>query len=265
MSLTLSTVDLASLADAREARFARLGEGPELFLELRLRSAVAHRIGWHGAPAGYCLRGADGLLAELELDPRVGLERSAIFGSLVDRLALQGAWCLSFDPVLRSLGAERGWSATVDGTLFRALADERGPGPTEAAGRRLRPAVAADVDVVVAHRAGVFDDEDQCREWIRRDRVSVLEREGEFLGVGLLTRVWPTRPEQDVGVMVHPDHRRRGHASFVLRSLKRRCLDLGMRPTAGCDARNVASARALRRAGFVATHSLGRLGPRGGG
>jgi GNAT superfamily N-acetyltransferase len=255
MSLTLTTVALASLARERDQHFARLGEGPELHLELMLRTADAHRIEWKGRPAGYCLRGADGLLVELELDREAWPEKSELFGTLCDRLDLKGARCFSFDSLLLGLGVEHGWSATVEGLLFRDLADDRGPDPTPYAGLRLRPATLADVDAIVPHRAGVFDDVDQCREWIRGDHVSVLERDGEFLGIGLLTRVWRTRREHDVGVMVHPDHRGRGLASFILRTLKRQCLDLGMRPTAGCAAGNLASARALLRGGFLSRHS----------
>ncbi len=257
MALLLSTVAVDALATERDDHYARLGEAPELVLELMLSTAVAYRIAWNGRHLGYAIHAADGLLLELELLEGPGsLE---VFGSLADRLRLGGAWCFSFDARLLALGARRGWSSTVDGTLFRDLADSRGPEPHEHVGRRLRPATLADVPAIAPFRAGVFDDEEQCREWIRRERVSVLERSGDFLGIGLLTRVWPTRTEHDVGVMVHPDHRGVGHASFILRALKRHCLDRGWRPTAGCATENVASSRALQRAGFVSRHSLLRL------
>lgn len=259
MTLAVSATVVPSLAAEREDHFARLGEAPELHLELMLSTAIAYRITWDGQVVGYALQGADGLLVELEL--HAGPETSEVFAALADRLGLSGAWCLSFDAQLLALVAERGWSATVDGTLFRDLADHRGPAPGEHAGRRLRPATLADVSTIAPFRAGVFDDDEQCREWILRDRVSVLERGGAFLGIGLLTRVWPTRLEHDVGVLVHPDHRGLGHASFILRALKRRCLDRGGRPTAGCGVENVASSRALQRAGFVSRHTLIRFGP----
>jgi hypothetical protein len=35
------------------------------------------------------------------------------------------------------------------------------------------------------------------------------ERSGALLDMGLLTRVWPNRREHDVGVMIHPNYRRR--------------------------------------------------------
>ncbi len=256
MSLTLSTVTSASLASEREAHFVRLGEGPELYLELLLRTASSYRIGWNGQPAGYCIKSADGLLAELELQPHAWLANSALFTTLIDRLELRGARCFSFDSLLLGLCVARGWTATVEGPLFRNLLDERGPDEDNHGGLQLCQATPGDFDLVVPHREGVFDTDDECREWIVRGHVSVLRREGAFLGIGLLTRVWSTRCEHDVGVMVHPDCRGHGYASFILRSLKRCCLDQGMRPTAGCAAENVASSRSLHRAGFVSQHSL---------
>lgn len=254
MDLTPTPVPVASLDRAREAHFARLGEGPELYLELLLRKANAYRLDWGGQPAGYCVRTEDGLLAELELERPAWAAQSEIFAEVADRLDLRGARCFSFDSLLLGLCVERGWVATVDGRLFRDLLDERGPAGHE--NLTLRPAMPADVDCILPHREGVFESEDECREWVARGHVSVLERDTTFLGIGLVTRVWPERPEHDVGVMIHPSHRGLGYASFILRALKRRCLDCDVRPIAGCAAKNAESMRALRRAGFASQHSL---------
>lgn len=257
MSLLITPVPLATLGREREAHFARLGEAPELFVELLLRHAEAYRLAWRGRGAGYCLMGADGVLVELELDPLVCPVEADAFAGLVERLALRSALCFSFDSSLLARCGERGWRAEPEGVLFRDLVDD--PGPAAGDGLVLRPATAGDVESILPHREGVFESDEECRQWVAQGSVSVLEREGVFLGVGVLTRVWPTRPEHDVGVMIHPDHRGHGHATRVLRMLKRRCLDAGLRPTAGCAVDNVPSLRALRRAGFESRHSLMRL------
>ncbi len=256
MTLILSTLTLDSLTTAREAHFARLGESPELYLELLLRTASIYRLDWEGRAAGYFIQSADGLVAEIELQRHAWPAKSDLFAALIDQLDLQGARCFSFDSMLLGLCVERGWTATIEGPLFRDLVDEQGPDETEYNGHRLRRAMPDDFGIIVPHREGVFENDDECRDWIAQGHVSVLECGDAFLGIGLLTQVWSTRPEHDIGVMVHPDQRGRGHAAFILRVLKRRCLDLGMRPTAGCAAGNVASARALHRAGFVSQHSL---------
>lgn len=261
MTLTVASVPVSFLTPLREAHFARLGEGPELYLELMLRTADAYSLSWKGQPAGYCLRTRDGLLAELELSRSVWSVKSELFSQLVDTLPLSGARVFSFDSLLLGLCFERGWTAVIEGPLFRDLLDRAGPPRNEHL--RLRLATPDDIAAILPHREGVFDTEEECREWVARGCVSVLEGDGRFLGIGLLSRVWPSRPEHDVGVMVHPDHRGRGYASYILRALKRRCLDEGMRPTAGCAAENTASARALSRAGFASQHVLMKIRPPG--
>lgn len=261
MALTITPVPLAALTPEREAHFARLAEGPDLYLELLLHRGTAYRIGWDNRPAGYCLLSEDARIAELDLPRDAWSAKAELFAALVERLEVRGARCFSFDPLLLGLCIERGWTASVEGALFRDLLDE--VPPVQRDDLRLRPATTADLEQILPHREGVFESEDECRAWIAGGRVSVLERDGAFLGTGLLTRIWASRPEHDLGVMVHPDHRGRGYASHVLRALKRRCLDLGLRPIAGCHAENLASARALHRAGFASQHALFKLCPAG--
>jgi RimJ/RimL family protein N-acetyltransferase len=256
MSLSLSTVSIDSLVAEREAHYARLGYGPELYLELLLRASPAYRLDWNGIPSGYCLMSKDGRLAEFELQQHAWHVKSELFCALTNQLELSGARCFSFNSLLLGLCVEQEWTATVEGTLFRDLSDKLPPDQAVYNEIQLRPATPTDAELIIPHREGVFDSDDECREWISRGHVSVLARSGVFLGMGLLTRVWPNRREHDVGVMIHPDYRHRGYASCVLRTLKERCIAQGMVPTAGCAAENVGSARALHRAGFVSQHSL---------
>lgn len=259
MALTVAPVPLAALTPEREAHFARLAEGPDLYLELLLQRGTAYRIGWGARPAGHCLLSEDGQIAELDLPREAWQAKNELFAALVERLEVRGARCFSFDPLLLGLCIERGWTASVEGALFRDLLDEHPP--VQRDDLRLRPATTVDLELILPHREGVFDSEDECRAWVAGGRVSVLERDGAFLGIGLLTRIWASRPEHDVGVMVHPDHRGRGYASYIARALKRRCLDLGLRPVAGCHAENLASVRALHRAGFASQHALLQFRP----
>ena len=123
-------------------------------------------------------------------------------------------------------------------------------------GLAFRPARPTDVAEILPHRHGVFDDDGQVATWIDRGWVVVLEGPAGWLGVGLESPVWPHGPERDVGVLVHPDHRRQGHGERILRYVKRRCLDRGLIPTGGCAVENLASRRALGRAGFACQHRL---------
>jgi len=193
-------------------------------------------------------------MVELDLLPTVWAEKTALFEELWGALSLSKAYCFSFDSLLLGLCVERKLTASVDGLLFRRLLDEQGPAPRPKL--TLRPGRASDAALILPHREGVFETEAEVHQYLQQERITVLERSGTFLGVGLVTPVWPARRERDLGVLVHPDHRGQGYATFLLRTLKRRCLDQGLRPTAGCAASNVSSWRAIISAGFASEHSL---------
>lgn len=158
MSLHLSVVPLTELESERQSHFLRLGEGPELYVELLLRTGTAHRLHWNEQPAGYCLSSSDGLVAELELARSCWSDRGALFMSLVQQLGLRGARCFSFDSLLLTLCVEQNWSVHIEGPLFRDLLDESGPVPREGIeGLELRPATPEDIPTILEHREGVFE------------------------------------------------------------------------------------------------------------
>jgi len=257
MTLRLTTIPVADLAPERSAHFERLREAPDLFLELMLPSSQAYRLEWSRRPVGYCIVARDGTLIELELARSSWPEQDRIFGALRGALALGAVFCLSFDGLLLGRCISEGLRPEVEGLLFRDLADEHGPAPLP--GAALRPATRGDLAAIEPHRDGVFGPDEDLGVAIDQGTVAVLEVEGAFAGIGLRTPLGPGRSECDVGAMIHPSFRGRRLAAYVLRRLKRSCLDMGLRPTAGCAVDNTASRKALARAGFVSQHCLLRF------
>jgi GNAT superfamily N-acetyltransferase len=255
--LTLHPVPLAALAGARQAHFARLGSAPELYLELMLPGGAAFRLEWQGQDAGYGLLGEDRCLLELELAPAEWTSGPELLAAVVRQLRVPQVRCFSFDSLLLGLCLELGFMPAVEGCLCRELLEAEGP--VLPPGLVFRAARPEDGPALLPHRHGVFDDDGQVATWIDRGWVVVLEGPAGWIGVGLVSPVWPHGPERDVGVLVHPDHRRQGQGERILRHLKRWCLDRGLTPTAGCAVDNQASRRALARAGFAFQHRLLRF------
>ncbi len=76
-----------------------------------------------------------------------------------------------------------------------------------------------------------------------------LERDGAIVATGgLLFHYNP--PYGDIHMEVASEHRRRGLATYLVQELKRVCYAMGAVPAARCQATNVASRRALERAGM---------------
>lgn len=77
----------------------------------------------------------------------------------------------------------------------------------------------------------------------------VLEVQGQVVATGgWFTHYNP--PYADLYMEVHPEHRRRGYASYLLQELARECLDQGLAPAARCNPENLPSAGWLVKAGL---------------
>jgi RimJ/RimL family protein N-acetyltransferase len=82
-----------------------------------------------------------------------------------------------------------------------------------------------------------------------------LEHDGAIVATGgLLFHYNP--PYGDIHMEVAPAHRGQGFGAYVVQELKRVAYAMGAVPAARCQARNVASRRALERAGM---HACARI------
>jgi GNAT superfamily N-acetyltransferase len=59
-----------------------------------------------------------------------------------------------------------------------------------------------------------------------------------------------------VGMLVHPEHRKRGVGTYIIQYLKEYCMQNLWRPICGCAKQNVSSRKTLERAGFVSKYDL---------
>lgn len=138
--------------------------------------------------------------------------------------------------------------------LYRVIAD---PMFQEDARIHIRAATRDDVANLLRLGADFFDGPAEIEDYIRSDGLMIHEtREGVALGAGVMKRVVANRDDVDVGMVVHPEHRQRGHGAYIIAHLKSQCLARGSRPICGCSVDNVASQRTLERAGFASRHRL---------
>jgi len=242
---------IADLHAQRRDHFARLGQLPELYLELMVPHCRAYRLMLSGNLAGHALVTPEGTLIELSLGTASCNHRDRHFGEMCRSLGIRKILCFSFDSTLVSLCVAAGADALPHGMLFREVV----PGTVRPL-CVLRPAVESDIPTLLPIRDNVFDDEEQVYRWVRSGWVFVLEEGNDFIGAGLCSPVWPDSPARDVGVLVHPSKWGVGHGRRILASLAEQCLRTGLVPTGGCAYDNLASRGALHGAGFISRHSL---------
>jgi RimJ/RimL family protein N-acetyltransferase len=241
--------------ELRRAYLRALVEPQELFLERLVQAGRTLLLRDADAVIGYAMV-HDAVLVELYLvDAHVGRGAEALallWAGHADR-----ALCKTFDGRMLAAIASRPARLRPVGLLFRGVRDaEFEPDPR----LEVRAATRADLPEILAMHDGFFDDAAEIEHYLAEDGL-VLHRgpDGALVGCGVARRVIPDADDVDVGMVVAIEHRRRGLGEHIVRHLKRRCLAAGLRPICGCDVDNVASRRALERAGFVTAHAIVEL------
>ena len=255
----------------RQGYLASLAHPQELYLENLVQAGRTVLVyddrdgdGGNGAVArdravdrdrivGYAVIGGEAVV-EFFLAPDVLAALPAAFAAVLDHTQVGRALCKTFDTLLLTAAASRPAHTSTAGYLFREVRD---PSFTPDPDVVTRIGLLADLDAVWSIQDGFFDDRGEVRQYLDAQSLFLYEAGGgELLGCGILTRVVPGDTAVDVGMVVAPAHRRRGLGSYIVADLKARCLRVGDRPIAGCDAANLASRRALENAGFTTAHSL---------
>jgi RimJ/RimL family protein N-acetyltransferase len=114
-----------------------------------------------------------------------------------------------------------------------------------------------DIVELAARCDDFFDDTQEINAYLAADGLMVYrEADGNLIGAGVLKPVIDGIDGVDIGMVVTPRQRRRGYGAYIVRHLKAHCLTRGWRPICGCASANVASQRALERAGFASVHRL---------
>ncbi len=249
MTLRLIPASFDEIRDLRSAYLASLPEPQEFHCERLSQGGQPLLLSEEtGAFAGYAILGGTGRL--LELHPA-----DASDVSLLDRLVAQSGigsvLCKSFDTWLYDACAKRGAPSTTRGLLYRRLVAAAPSGKLAA-----RLGRQADIPAILAQDDGFFRDAAEAESYLGAGELHVYESGSELVGCGLIHPVVPEINACDIGMVVVPAERRRGHGREILLHLIRICTEAGNQPIAGCSIDNLASRRCLESAGFRSEHRL---------
>ncbi len=230
-----------------------LPESQELFVEALVQAGTAVIFAEGLEVVGYAaIHGQT--IVEFFVRPHALAHAEAAFEALRASRPVTTVLCKSFDALLLSLACRRPTTVKTAGLLFRRLAQAsiRGDGRWQ-----VRAANDGDVERVLAVHEGFFDSPAELGEYVRARGLFVYESPGgALLGCGLVKRITPWQHFVDVGMLVAPAHRGQGLGAQIIADLIARCRTVGVTPVCGCDVSNVASRRALERAGFRSIHRL---------
>jgi hypothetical protein len=243
---------IEELDSFRGSYLSKLPYFQDYFLECLVQQSQAWIIFCAGEKAGYVTIN-DNTLTELMIEETFTSFLSEHFKDLLHQLNVSAVYCKSFDEELKQLCITKGFTGDIEGILYRqydaAVTEEMGD-------LAMRTGINKDLDFLLEQDDEVFEPKDILGESINRGELFIFEKQEDIVAVGFFTRIHPLFPYYDIGVWTRPRFRQQGIATGVLNRLKKMCIENSLIPICGCAADNVASQKALHKAGFLASHTL---------
>jgi GNAT superfamily N-acetyltransferase len=244
----------AAASDLRTEYLDLLPEPQELFVENLVAKGSVWSIRQDDHGIGYAVIHGDETLVELHVSRHAVRHLTGAFDVLVENAGVRRILAKSFDAALLFAAFSRPCRFQTAGMLYRIIADSAF---TENARVKVRSATRDDVANLLRLGADFFDGRAEIEDYISTDGLLIYQtREGVALGAGVMKRVVAGRDDFDIGMVVHPEHRRQGQGAYIIAHLKSHCLEQGLRPICGCSVDNLASQRTLERGGFASRHRL---------
>ncbi|MBN1594698.1 GNAT family N-acetyltransferase [candidate division FCPU426 bacterium] len=254
MPVFLPVSGLADIEKLRAAYLDGLRQPQELYVEKKVRSGSCYLIQASDENMGYAVLGQDSMLLEYYLLDQHIPQGEHYFEQLLRQLDVRLAWCKSFDHLFLKYCLRFSNRPRVHGTLFRDVIER--PLPSFELEINTRPVEETDATLIKACREGMYESEEEVDEDVSNKRLLVFSSGSETIGWGSFQRVLAERPDFDIGLLVHPDHRRKGYGTYIAIFMRRYCYQNNWRPICGCKRENTASRRTLEKAGFVSKYDL---------
>ena len=245
---------LKNIADLRTQYLDSLPEAQEYYLELLMKNSRTFLISANGHRIGYFIIGDHANLLEYFLLPEVQTRADTILEQIIHKFALKSALCKTFDPLLLSCCVQYQKQVSVGGFLFREYHPV--PNPPVFLDITHRLATIQDFPKLCAINVEIFEEDDEIREYIEKQRIFLFEKSQDLVGFGIFTRIIADRPEHDIGMLVDKPFQRQGYGQFIIRFLTDFCMENGWQPVCGCAYENTASRRTLEKAGYISKHRL---------
>jgi GNAT superfamily N-acetyltransferase len=244
----------APAAGLRAEYLDGLPQPQELFVENLVAKGTCWSIWRDEREIGYAVIHGGETLVELHVMTAELSRLAAAFEELAGVCGVRRILAKSFDPTLMFVALLRPRQIRTTGLLYRVIVD---------AGFAADPAIAVraatvdDVGSLLRLGADFFDGPAEVEDYIASGALMIYEAgDGAALGAGVMKRIVPGRDDLDIGMVVDPRRRRRGHGVYIVAHLKAHCLAKGWRPICGCAVDNLASQRTLERAGFASRDRL---------
>ncbi len=202
-------------------------------------------------------------LMQLHLQPSYLGHATEVLDFLLAEKAVEKALAATIEPHFLSVCLDRQKRIEINTLLYEdhqnLLPPLSGLGQLE-----FRIAQAPDFQNVLQHYARTADDGElsldnlkaYLEDIMQHHRIFLLLAEGQLIGTSECRFSGTQVPYADLGMIVHPDIRRKGVGSHILGKAKEFCYQHNTKPICCCDADNIGSSKAIQKAGFISRHRV---------
>lgn len=213
--------------------------------------------------AGYYAANAKGKVLQFYVCPTHAPQQRSIFEHVIAQETITHALASTLDPAFLSLCLDVQKGIAVHTYLYETHSPIQ-PIHPDAAKVYLRLVELAELERIVSFQQACLGGEHDLSAWLRgyssnliaRNELYVLCQGASWIGIGECRKSDTQAGIADLGMMVHPDYRRRKWATYILALLRAYCEKHNLRAICSTTAENIGSQKAIARAGFVRRHRL---------
>lgn len=213
-----------------------------------------------GQRAGYFCLDADHCLVRFHLWENYQYRAREIFQWIISMHTIQQAIASTIEPLYFSLCLDFQHHMIPHTYLFHDT-DALLPLNTGIEDVAFRKAAKGDLDDIVRFYQANTEGPDEwihgfLRRRLERDELFVLSDQQNLVATGECILSQQQTPYADLGMVVAQAYRSRGLGSFMLTQLKKYCYETGLKPICSCEVTNLASKKAIEKAGFISVQRI---------
>ncbi|AUS08786.1 hypothetical protein C1X05_07970 [Laceyella sacchari] len=217
-------------------------------------------IHYEGKVVGYFCTDEESRLLQFYIMPPYQSHYRTIFVQLIEQIGISSAFASTIEPLYLSLCLDFHNKVHVKSYLF-----------TDLHAVQLPPFALQPVIFRLASHDELTHLERFYKEYIEGDgswihdflqeRISQMQlyalyHDDTLLGTGECIESKTQPPYADIGIVVNKQFRNRGIGTYILNRLKHQCYKSSLKPICSCTAENIASRKAIEKAGFVSYHRI---------
>ncbi|WP_454054517.1 GNAT family N-acetyltransferase [Clostridium sp. Marseille-Q7071] len=207
----------------------------------------------------YSISNNNNLLSQFYIIDEYKALSEKIFSMIIEEESIEGAIVCSVEPIFLSLTMGMAKEISIDSYLFYDFNLNSFMKKYDSLDFIL--AKGEQIEKIKEFYMKNLEDKDECIDsyllgLVANDELFVLCDDSEILGVGEYRKSNIFPGTVNLGIVVNKSYRNRGYGSYIMYKLLEKSLIREHRAICSCDFDNIASNKALVKAGFISRHKV---------